>query len=82
MNENVVFCRRLKQEKEALLKAPLAGPVGQLILNNVSAEAYNDWLETQIKIINEERLDLSEVGAQERLFGYMVSFLNLEDLVE
>ncbi len=82
MSQNVIFCKRLKEELEALPDAPLAGPIGQLILSNISAIAYNDWLELQMKIINEERLDLSEEAAQERLFRQMVAYLNLEDLVE
>jgi Fe-S cluster biosynthesis and repair protein YggX len=78
---DVVFCRHFKKEMPALKKAPLAGKIGQIILENVSEEAFNEWLEDQIKIINEERLDLSEEKAQRRLFEAMVAYLNIQDLV-
>lgn len=82
MNENLVFCRRLKREMPALVEAPLKGAIGQIILENISEEAFLEWLEVQMKIINEERLDLSEQRAQERLYREMISYLHLEDLVE
>lgn len=82
MNENLVFCRRLNREMPKMLEAPLKGSIGQIILDNVSKEAFEEWLEVQIKIINEERLDLSDTNAQERLYGQMISYLNLSDLVE
>lgn len=76
-----IFCRYFKAEKDALNRPPMAGPIGQILLENVSEEAWNEWLEAQIKIINEERLDLSEEKAQRRLFQQMVQFLNIEDVV-
>ncbi len=78
----MVFCKKLGKDLPALSEAPLKGPIGQLILNNVSEEAWQEWVEAEIKIINEERLDLSEERAQIRLFEQMVEFLNLGDLVE
>ena len=82
MNERMIFCKRLQREVAGLDEAPLKGAIGQVILENISAEAFNEWLEIQIKIINEERLDLSEESAQERLYRQMVAYLNLDDLVE
>lgn len=82
MNHNLVFCRCLKQELPSLEDAPFKGNIGQIIKDNVSAQAFNDWLEMQIKIINEERLDLSEESAQERLYRSMIQFLNLDELME
>lgn len=79
MNKKI-FCRHFKQEKDALIEQPMPGSIGQIILENVSQEAWLLWLEDQIKIINEERLDLSEERAQRRLFQQMVEFLNLEEL--
>ncbi len=83
MNEQkMVFCKKLGKNLPALSEAPLKGPVGQVILDNVSEEAWQDWVEAEIKIINEERLDLSEERAQIRLFEQMVEFLSLGDLVD
>lgn len=66
----------------ALSDAPLNGAIGQTIHQNVSEEAWNEWVEAQIKIINEERLDLSEQPAQQRLYQQMVAFLGLGELLE
>lgn len=79
--ENRVHCSRFKKEMEGLAQAPIQGPVGEIILEHVSREAWQEWLEVQIKIINEERLDLSDEAGQKRLFVQMVKYLGLEDLV-
>lgn len=78
---NTVFCSHFKKELPALAKPPLSGPLGMIIQEHVSEDAWNEWLEAQIKIINEERLDLSEENAQERLYHQMVTFLGLEQFV-
>lgn len=59
----------------ALSEAPLKGPIGQLILDNVSEEAWQEWVEAEIKIINEERLKSSEERSQIRLFEQMENFV-------
>jgi len=78
MNMNKqVFCKKFGCEKPALEQAPLKGPIGELILEHVSAEAWQEWIEAQIKIINETRLDLSDEKAQSRLYEHMLDYLNL-----
>lgn len=77
-----VFCTHFKKELPALEDAPMPGELGKIILHHVSAQAWNEWLEAQIKIINEERLDLSEERAQQRLYQQMVQFLSLDEFVD
>lgn len=79
---NLVYCRKYGCEMPALSEAPLKGPIGDIILSSISQDAWQDWVEAQIKIINEERLDLSDIEAQRRLFARMVEYLGIEDLVE
>jgi Fe-S cluster biosynthesis and repair protein YggX len=79
---NTVYCRKLKRELPAFETAPIAGPIGEVIVQHVSKEAFNEWLEVQMKIINEERLDLSEEASQGRLYQQMIHYLELDDLVE
>ncbi|HVY48266.1 MAG TPA: oxidative damage protection protein, partial [Minicystis sp.] len=44
-------------------KPPLKGPLGQKVFENVSKEAWRQWLEHSKILINEYRLDLmSEAG--------------------
>lgn len=80
--DNLVFCRKYGSKMPGLTKAPLKGPIGEIILHNVSADAWQTWVEAQIKIINEERLDLSDINAQKRLFSRMVEYLGLGELVD
>jgi Fe-S cluster biosynthesis and repair protein YggX len=80
VNQNV-FCARLKQELPGLAAPPWPGPVGEIIFKNVCEESWQEWLEAEIKIINEERLDLSEEPARLRLYNAMIEFLNLHELV-
>ena len=59
----MVQCIKLKREAEGLEKPPLKGPVGQKIFENISKEAWNQWLEHSKMLINEFRIDLmSEAG--------------------
>lgn len=78
----MVFCQKFNKELPGLSEAPLKGSVGELILKNISEEAWLLWVEADIKIINEERLDLSEERAQERLYKAMLEFLGLKNLQE
>ena len=78
----MVWCKKFNKELPALKNPPLKGPIGKLILDNVSEEAWLLWVEAEMKIINEERLDLSEERAQQRIFVEMLEFLGLSELVD
>ena len=59
----MVNCIKLGREAEGLAKPPLKGPLGQKIFDNISKEAWQQWLEHSKMLINEYRLDLvSETG--------------------
>lgn len=59
----MVQCIKLKREAEGLEKPPLKGPMGQRIFENISKQAWQEWLEHSKMLINEYRLDLvSETG--------------------
>lgn len=81
MNETMVECVKKNARLPGLGEAPFVGKLGEIILQNISEEAWREWVELEIKIINEERLDLSEERAQLRLFDHMIEALNLKDLV-
>jgi Fe-S cluster biosynthesis and repair protein YggX len=58
-----VQCVKLNREAEGLEKAPFKGPLGERLLQSVSALAWRMWLEHSKMLINEYRLDLtSEMG--------------------
>ena len=63
----IITCVKLKQESEALDFQPFPGSLGKKIYNNVSKIAGQEWLEKQKMLVNEYRLNLSEVKALEFL---------------
>lgn len=52
----IVKCVKLGIETEGLDTAPFPGPKGQQIFENISKQAWGDWLKTQTMLINEYRL--------------------------
>ena len=75
----MVFCKRLKKEAEGLEKAPLYGALGKEIFENSSAEAWNEWEEMQLKIVNEYHLDLAEKEHRETLRKQLRVFLGFDE---
>lgn len=71
----MVHCVKLGREAEALDRAPLPGDIGQRILNNVSKEAWQLWMQHQTILINENRLSLIDPKAREFLQAEMEKFL-------
>ncbi len=67
----MVHCIKLGREAPGLEKPPLKGPVGQKIFENVSAEAWRQWLEHSKMLINEYRLDLVSDAGQKIWFTEM-----------
>ena len=54
---DTVNCIKLKKEAEALPFAPWPGELGKRILENVSQEAWQEWLRQQTILINEYKLN-------------------------
>ncbi len=62
----VVKCVKLKREAEGLDRQPYPGDLGKRIFDNVSKEAWQQWLRQQTMLINEYRL--SPVDPKARKF--------------
>ena len=54
----LVQCAKLRIEAEGLDFPPLPGERGQRIFNNVSKQAWSEWLAHQTMLINEKRLSV------------------------
>jgi Fe-S cluster biosynthesis and repair protein YggX len=63
----MIFCCKLKQDAEGLLKPPFPGPLGERIFQEVSKIAWSNWLSHQTMLINEYRLNLMEAKSREFL---------------
>ncbi len=53
-----VHCIKLGREAEGLDFPPWPGELGQRIFDNVSKEAWQEWLRLQTMLINEKQLKL------------------------
>lgn len=62
-----VYCIKLAREAEGLDFQPYPGKLGKRIFENVSKEAWNEWLKLQTMLINENRLNLSDTKARQYL---------------
>jgi len=80
MSTRTVHCSKLEKDLPGLSQPPFDGELGQLIFDNVSAEAWAMWEDDmQIKILNEYRLDLANPEHYNALLEQMKAFLNLSD---
>lgn len=71
----MVFCAKLQKEAPGLARAPFPGEVGQKVLENVSQEAWQQWLAQQTILINEYRLNPMDAQARTFLQEEMQKFL-------
>jgi Fe-S cluster biosynthesis and repair protein YggX len=70
-----VQCVYLKREAEGLDYSPYPGEVGKRIYNNISKEAWAQWVAHQTMLINENRLTPIEPKARAFLVAEMEKFL-------
>lgn len=72
---HTVFCTKLNKDAPGLAAAPYPGELGERIFNNISLEAWQQWLKHQTLLINENRLSLADPKARKFLATEMESFL-------
>jgi len=71
----LVNCVKLKKEAEGLDRAPYPGELGKKVYENVSKEAWQQWIQMQTMLINEYRLVLVEAKSRKYLAEEMEKFL-------
>lgn len=70
----MVNCVKLGREAEGLERPTYPGPLGQRIFENVSKEAWQQWLRQQTMLINEYRLSPMDPKARTFLEEQMEKF--------
>ncbi|MDN5863947.1 MAG: oxidative damage protection protein [Gammaproteobacteria bacterium] len=70
-----VHCAVLGRQAEGLSKPPYPGDIGQRIYEEVSKEAWQQWLRHQTMLINEYRLTPMDPDARKFLKKEMEKFL-------
>jgi Fe-S cluster biosynthesis and repair protein YggX len=70
-----VFCVKLQKELPGLDEVPFDGhPFGQRIYENVSKDAWKQWVEHLKMMMNEYRLNLGTVESQEFVLKQMEEY--------
>jgi len=69
-----VHCIKLGKDAEGLDAPPYPGELGQRIFENVSKEAWQQWLRHQTILINEHRISLVDPKARKFLEEEMEKF--------
>ncbi|MGH8541865.1 MAG: oxidative damage protection protein [Stenotrophobium sp.] len=69
-----VHCIKLGIDAEGLDRPPYPGPLGQRIFENISKQAWQDWIAHQTRLINEYRLALADASARKFLSAEMEKF--------
>lgn len=70
-----VHCVKLNKRSEGLSKPPYPGELGQRIYENISKEAWQQWLAQQTILLNEYRLTPIDPKDRKFLEDQMEKFL-------
>jgi Fe-S cluster biosynthesis and repair protein YggX len=70
-----VFCQKQQRETEGLERAPWPGELGQRIHAHIGKSAWQEWLQHQTMLINENRLSPLDPGTRKFLAAEMQRFL-------
>lgn len=70
----MVQCIKLGKEAEGLDMMPYPGELGQRIFDNVSKEAWQQWIQHQTMLMNEYRLSPIDPKARKFLEEEMAKF--------
>ncbi len=71
-----VFCRKYQKDMEGLDRPPYPGPKGQDLFENVSKQAWGEWLKHQTMLINEKQLNMMDTSARAYLGEQLDKFLS------
>ena len=77
-----VLCKKYNKEMEGLPTVPYPGPKGQEIYENVSKQAWEEWQQHQVRLINEKQLNLMAPEDRNYLVQEMDKFFNNEEFEE
>ena len=75
MSRNV-HCRKYKKEMEGLAVPPLPGAKGQDLFENISKQAWQEWLSHQTMLINEKQLNMMDISSRTYLNEQMDKFFS------
>lgn len=71
----MVQCVKLKKEAPGLEFPPYPGDLGVKIWHNISRQAWDQWVDIQTRLVNENRLNLADARARKYLAEQMQQYL-------
>lgn len=75
----MIECVKLKKQAPGLEFPPYPGDTGTKIWQSISKEAWQQWIDVQTRLVNENRLNLADARARKYLKEQMEKFL-FEDI--
>ncbi|WP_201528681.1 MULTISPECIES: oxidative damage protection protein [Psychrobacter] len=76
---NTVFCRKYQQDLPRMSYPPFPNKNGQALQETVSDKAWQEWLEHQTMLINENHLSMMDPEAKKFLTEQRDKFLDNQD---
>ena len=70
-----IFCTFLQRDAEGQDFQLYPGDVGKRIYNEISKEAWGEWMKKQTMLINEKKLNMMNVDDRKLLEEEMIKFL-------
>jgi Fe-S cluster biosynthesis and repair protein YggX len=79
MSERIVHCRLLKKDLPGLDRAPFRNELGQRLLQEVSKEAWQQWVRDSVRLINTYKVDLVTPEGQKFMLKQCALYFGYED---
>jgi Fe-S cluster biosynthesis and repair protein YggX len=79
MSERIVRCRLLKKDLPGLDRPPYRNELGQRLYDEVSKEAWQQWLKDSVRFINTYRVDLASSEGQKFMLKQCAIYFGYEE---
>ncbi|QIQ21492.1 oxidative damage protection protein [Zophobihabitans entericus] len=71
----IIFCHYLKKDAEGLDFQLYPGEIGKRIYNEISKQAWSEWMKKQTMFINENKLNMMNPEHRKQIEEAMIKFL-------
>ncbi len=77
MSDSTIQCSRCSKQAAAPGQVPYGGQLGQDIRAHTCADCWEEWLQAEVMVINELRLNFMDPSSQDILAKHLREFLLL-----
>ncbi len=77
--QRMVMCRKLGKELPGMKRVPYKNELGQRIYNEISQQAWDQWLQDSVKFINTYRVDLASTEGQKFMLKQASVYFGFEE---